>query len=151
MTHLTESTLEETVLEWLRDLGYAVIYGNDIAPDEPAAERENYGEVILAGSLKDALKRLNPNVPAEALDGPGPRALGTNVMGNAGCRCRSWAQRPEAASSSPLDPSTQGDRGLARHHLFMSCVSPGSGSGGSDRDFLSTYSRTFSSSVTENL
>jgi type I restriction enzyme R subunit len=68
MTHLTESTLEETVLEWLRDLGYAVIYGNDIAPDEPAAERENYGEVILAGRLKDALKRLNPNVPAEALE-----------------------------------------------------------------------------------
>jgi hypothetical protein len=32
----TESTLEETALEWLRDLGYSIVYGNDIAPDEPA-------------------------------------------------------------------------------------------------------------------
>lgn len=68
MTHLTESTLEETALEWLRDLRYTVIYGNDIAPDEPASERENYSEVILAGRLKDALKRINPKVPIEALE-----------------------------------------------------------------------------------
>ena len=68
MTHFTESTLEETALAWLRDLGYSIVFGNDIAPDEPAAERENYGEVILAGRLKDALKRINPNVPDEALE-----------------------------------------------------------------------------------
>ena len=68
MSHLTESTLEETALEWLRDLGYSVVFGNEIAPDEPAAERENYSEVILASRLKDALKRINPKVPAEALE-----------------------------------------------------------------------------------
>lgn len=68
MTHFTESTLEETALKWLHDLGYSVVFGNDIAPDEPAAEREHYGEVVLAGRLKDALKRINPKVPAEALE-----------------------------------------------------------------------------------
>jgi len=68
MTHLTESTLEETALAWLRNLGYSIVYGNNIAPDEPAAERENYGEVVLAGRLKDALKRINPKVPSEALE-----------------------------------------------------------------------------------
>ena len=68
MSHLTESTLEQTALEWLRDLGYSVVFGNEIAPDEPAAERENYSEVILASRLKDALKRINPKVPAEALE-----------------------------------------------------------------------------------
>ena len=68
MTHFTESIIEDTALEWLKDLGYTVVFGNDIAPDEPAAERENYGEVILAERLKDALKRINPSVPAEALE-----------------------------------------------------------------------------------
>ena len=68
MTHFTESTIEETALEWLKDMGYTIVFGNEIAPDEPAAERENYSEVILAGRLKDALKRINPNVPAEALE-----------------------------------------------------------------------------------
>ena len=68
MTHFTESILEETALNWFKDLGYQIIYGGDIAPDEPAAERENYGEVILAQRLKDALKRINPSVPAEALE-----------------------------------------------------------------------------------
>ena len=68
MTHFTESTIEETALEWLKDLGYTIVFGGIIAPEEPAAERENYGEVILAGRLKDALKRINPNVPNEALE-----------------------------------------------------------------------------------
>ena len=61
MTHFTESAIEQTALDWLKDLGYTIVFGGDIAPDEPAAERENYGEVILAGRLKDALERINPN------------------------------------------------------------------------------------------
>jgi type I restriction enzyme R subunit len=68
MTHFTESILEETALGWFKDLGYAVLFGGEIAPGEPAAERENYGEVVLAGRLKAALERINPNVPAEALE-----------------------------------------------------------------------------------
>jgi type I restriction enzyme R subunit len=68
MTHFTESIIEQTALDWLKDLGYTIVYGSDIAPDESAAERENYGEVILAGRLKAALERINPNVPPEALE-----------------------------------------------------------------------------------
>jgi type I restriction enzyme, R subunit len=68
MSSFTESTIEETALEWLKDMGYTIVFGNDIAPDEPAAERENYGEVILSGRLKDALRRINPDVPNEALE-----------------------------------------------------------------------------------
>ena len=36
----TESVIEETALEWLKDLGYTIVFGGDIAPEEPAAERE---------------------------------------------------------------------------------------------------------------
>ncbi len=64
----TESTIEQTALDWLKDLGYAILFGGDIAPDEPAAERADYQEVILAGRFRAALERINPNVPAEALD-----------------------------------------------------------------------------------
>ena len=40
----------------------------DIAPGEPAAERQTYEQVLLEGRLREALRRLNPAVPAEALD-----------------------------------------------------------------------------------
>lgn len=43
-------------------------HGPDIAPETPAAERANYGEVVLSTSLRDALSRLNPDLPAEALE-----------------------------------------------------------------------------------
>ena len=68
MTYFTESTIEETTLGWLKEVRYTIVFGGDITPDEPAAERENYSEVILAGRGKDALKRINPNVPAEAVE-----------------------------------------------------------------------------------
>ena len=37
MTHFTESTIEETSLNWLKDLGYTIIYGGDIAPENTLA------------------------------------------------------------------------------------------------------------------
>jgi type I restriction enzyme R subunit len=37
-------------------------------PGEPAAERDDYGQVVLAQRLRDALARLNPALPAEALE-----------------------------------------------------------------------------------
>ena len=34
----------------------------------PGAERSDYGEVLLARRLRDALARLNPDLPAAALE-----------------------------------------------------------------------------------
>jgi type I restriction enzyme R subunit len=64
----TESVVEDAALEWLQGLGYTVLAGPEIAPGEPAAERDDYGQVFLAARLRDALARLNPRVPADALD-----------------------------------------------------------------------------------
>ena len=64
----TESVVEQAALAWLESAGWRVAYGPDIAPDMPAAERRDYGEVVLAQGLRDALARLNPALPAEALD-----------------------------------------------------------------------------------
>jgi type I restriction enzyme, R subunit len=63
-----ETEVELAALEWLKSLGYAVVTGPDIAPGEAAAERTDYGEVLLAGRVKAGLKRLNPGLPAEAIE-----------------------------------------------------------------------------------
>jgi len=68
MTKISESIIEDTTLSWLESLGYQVLHGPDIAPEEPFAERESYSDVVLKERLREAVYRLNPNVPAEALE-----------------------------------------------------------------------------------
>ena len=68
MSAFTESVVEQAALAWLESTGWAVKNGAEIAPGEPAAERDDYGQVVLAQRLRDALARLNPALPAEALD-----------------------------------------------------------------------------------
>lgn len=70
MTSFTESVVEEAALAWLKELGYEVLYGPNIAAGEPEAERNdpNYRDVVLEGRILQALVRLNPGLPAEALD-----------------------------------------------------------------------------------
>ena len=68
MSTFTESVVEQAALAWLESVGWSVRNGASIAPGEPAAERDDYGQVVLAQRLRDALARLNPALPAEALD-----------------------------------------------------------------------------------
>ena len=68
MTTIAESTVEAAALEWLGSLGWRVEHGPDVAPGAPGAERADYGGVLLARRLREALARLNPGLPAEALD-----------------------------------------------------------------------------------
>lgn len=65
---VTESVVEQAALAWLEATGWHVAHGPDLAPDMPAAERADYGEVVLAQRLRDALARLNPELPVEALE-----------------------------------------------------------------------------------
>ena len=68
MTVFTESVVEEAALTWLDSLGYAVLHGPDIAVGETGAERSDssYRDVILERRLREALVRLNPDLPTEA-------------------------------------------------------------------------------------
>ena len=68
MNHFTESHLEEATLEFFRGLGYGTLFGAEIAPGEPAAERASFSEVILPERLRAAIKRLNPALPEPALE-----------------------------------------------------------------------------------
>ncbi|CAG0951683.1 Type I restriction enzyme EcoR124II R protein [Burkholderiales bacterium] len=68
MVRFSESVVEEAALDWLESAGWQVRNGAEIAPGEPAAERDDYGQVVLARRLRDALARLNPALAVEALD-----------------------------------------------------------------------------------
>ena len=68
MTTLTESDVEAAALAWLAGLGWQVAHGPDIAPGVSGAERADYGQVVLERRLRDALARLNPELPATALE-----------------------------------------------------------------------------------
>ena len=65
----TESVVESAALAWLAALGYAVLHGPEIAAGEPGAERSDphYRDVVLEGRLRQALARLNPDLPHAAL------------------------------------------------------------------------------------
>ena len=66
----TESEVEDAGLEWLGSLGYQIKHGPEIAYDQPDAERSDptYADVVLAGRLRNALARLNPKLPEEAIE-----------------------------------------------------------------------------------
>ena len=68
MTTLTEADVEQAALDWLAGLGWQVAHGPDIAPGAAYAERNDFGEVVLERRLRDALARLNPDLPNSALD-----------------------------------------------------------------------------------
>ncbi|MBS3764725.1 MAG: type I restriction endonuclease subunit R, partial [Planctomycetes bacterium] len=65
---MTESAVEQTALDWLIDLGYEVAHGPDISPGGPSPERDNYQDVVLVRRLRESLERINPDMPAEAMD-----------------------------------------------------------------------------------
>jgi type I restriction enzyme R subunit len=63
---MTEDQLEQETLGWLSEVGYAHLYGPDIAYDGDNPERESYRDVLLTMRLRTAIARLNPQVPLAA-------------------------------------------------------------------------------------
>lgn len=63
---MTEDQLEQEALSWLQDVGYTHRYGPDIAHDGPTPQRTDYRQVILPYRLREAIQRLNPDIPAAA-------------------------------------------------------------------------------------
>ena len=63
---IDESHVEDAALGWFGELGYAVGHGPQLAPGEPAAERDSFGEVVLVGRLREAIRRLNRSTSEDA-------------------------------------------------------------------------------------
>ena len=68
MTRFSESVVEDAALAWLESLGWTIKHGPNIAPGELTAERRDYAQVVLEDRLRQALLRLNPALPAEAVE-----------------------------------------------------------------------------------
>lgn len=66
--NFTEALLEEAAIEILGELGYDYRFGPDISHDGDSPEREDYKDVILKNRVKDALFRINKDIPREALE-----------------------------------------------------------------------------------
>ncbi len=64
----TEATVEAATLDWFGELGYERKYGPDIEPGELYAERASFGDVVLLKRLRAAVARINPTIPADAIE-----------------------------------------------------------------------------------
>jgi type I restriction enzyme R subunit len=63
----TEDLVEQVALGTLQELGWRYEDPLAIAPDGPQKRRISNGDVVLDGLLEEAAKRLNPDIPEEAL------------------------------------------------------------------------------------
>ncbi len=81
---ILEDHLEQAALQWLSALGWQVAHGPDISPPDgktPGTERATYRQVILTARLRQAIRRLNPHVPAGAQDGALRQVLNLSIPG----------------------------------------------------------------------
>jgi type I restriction enzyme R subunit len=64
---LNEDGYEHQCINWLKGIDWKWKYGPDIAPEGTAPERSSYKEVILGERLEDAIARINPGLPKDAI------------------------------------------------------------------------------------
>ncbi|MBL8343965.1 MAG: type I restriction endonuclease subunit R [Rubrivivax sp.] len=92
---ISEDDVEQAALQWLTGLGWATAYGPEISPADaktPGTDRGTHREVALAGRLREAIARLNPQVPTAARDDALRRVVNPNVPGlvNANRQLHRW-------------------------------------------------------------
>ena len=66
MPPFTESIIEQAAIDWFKDLGYDYTFGPAIACDGEHPERSDYQETVLLVRLRDAIARINKNLPIQA-------------------------------------------------------------------------------------
>jgi len=65
-TRITESEIEQFAIELLEKQGYQYVYAPDIAPDGDTPERNRFEDVLLLERLRNAVGRINPEIPTDA-------------------------------------------------------------------------------------
>jgi type I restriction enzyme, R subunit len=64
---MNEHIVEQAALGWFEAQGYRIARGADISPGAENPWRDSYEEVVLVPRLKAALRRLNPDLPEDAI------------------------------------------------------------------------------------
>lgn len=112
MRGLTESVVEEAALTWRESAGWQLRKVAEIAPGEPAAERDDYGQVVLARRLRDALL---PKLLARDLRVKGAERCAEMMAWRTprshpderASRVSLWHNAPSTANGTPIDRSRQ--------------------------------------------
>ncbi|MDB0614865.1 DEAD/DEAH box helicase [Tenacibaculum dicentrarchi] len=65
---LNENIVEQSFIDQLINQGYSYYNGTDISPISDNPQRESFSSVILEEHFKKSLKKLNPTLPATALN-----------------------------------------------------------------------------------
>jgi type I restriction enzyme, R subunit len=65
---LNEQQLEDLCIGWFQQTGWQFAHGPDIAPEGDRPERADFRQVVLRERLLAALARINPQIPATALE-----------------------------------------------------------------------------------
>lgn len=84
MKGITEDDVEQAMLEWLAELGWVPAHGPEISPPDAqtaGSERNTYREVVLPHRLREAIAKLNPDIPATSRDDALRLVLNPNVPG----------------------------------------------------------------------
>lgn len=66
MIKITENDIELWAITELENLGWDYIHGAVIAPDGDAPERNSFSDVLLEERFKNAIYKINPDIPYEA-------------------------------------------------------------------------------------
>lgn len=67
MTKMSESHIEDWVLETLSTTGYQFLAPDKLDPDVPGSFRERYNDVILNAYLQEALAKINPGISLQSI------------------------------------------------------------------------------------
>jgi type I restriction enzyme R subunit len=67
MNPVLESDLERVTLSWFARQGYEILPAEQLNPGGVYGERDSVEETLLKGRLSEALRRLNPGAPEEAI------------------------------------------------------------------------------------
>ena len=68
MNTITEFKIEEFAIGLLQSEGYRYLYGPDIAPDGPDAQRASFEDVVLINSLRESVYKINHTLPKDVCD-----------------------------------------------------------------------------------
>jgi type I restriction enzyme R subunit len=65
---MNENVVEKAALGWFESLGYDIRKGADISPGAETPLRASYEEVVLASRLRGALRKINEQLPEDAIE-----------------------------------------------------------------------------------
>jgi type I restriction enzyme, R subunit len=65
---MNEEQLEQLCLDWLREGGWDVLYGPDIASDGSNPRRNDDSQIILPSEMEAVFAQVNPHLPTNCVE-----------------------------------------------------------------------------------